>query len=184
MIKSGSLKRLWYHCLELEGLIRSHMELNIYKIKREMPETVITGDTSDISTISSNGWYDWIKLYDPVCNSFPEDKYYNGRYLGLAIDISPALTQKILKMNGEVVRQSTYQSLTAQKMNNEEYLRRDFDKNIEEKLRTKAIVKYFDDNKMEETPTFEMYGNHEGNKVKPDKPLEKMEPTPYLSTDV
>ena len=59
----------------------------------------MTEDTADISTIESNGWYDWMKFYDLVGNSFLEDKYYLGHYLGQAIDIGPALTVKILKMN-------------------------------------------------------------------------------------
>ena len=83
MTKSGSPKILWYHCLQLEGLIRLQTALDIYNLNRDVPETVITGDTADISTIASNGWYDWIKLYDPVSNSFPEDKYDLGRNLGL-----------------------------------------------------------------------------------------------------
>ena len=80
------------NCLELEGLIRSQTALNIYKHNGEVPEIVMTGDTNDIITIASNGWYDWIKLYDPVGNSFIEDKYYLVRYLGPAIDTGPALT--------------------------------------------------------------------------------------------
>ena len=76
MTKSGSHKSLWYHCLEIEGIIRSHTAFDIYKFNEELPETVVTGDTADISTIGSNGWYDWIKFYDNVDNSFPENKYY------------------------------------------------------------------------------------------------------------
>ena len=72
-----------------------HTLLYIYNLNREVPETMITGDTADISTIASNGWYDWIKLYDPVGNSLPGDKYYLGRYLGPAIDIGSALKAKI-----------------------------------------------------------------------------------------
>ena len=122
----------------------------------------MTGDTDDISTIASNGWYDWIKFYDPVGNSFPKDKYYLGRYIVPMINIGPALTSKILKMNGEVVQQSTYRSLAAHKMNYEEDLQREFDKKIEEKLRLKATVKYFDYMNMEETPMFEMYSDNDG----------------------
>ena len=84
------------------------MALEIYKINGYVPETVMTGDTADIRTIVSNGWYDWIKLYDLVSNSFPEDKYYLGLYLGPATDIGPSLTAKILKMIREVVYRSTY----------------------------------------------------------------------------
>ena len=98
--------------MELEGIICLHTALDVYKLNREVPGTVLTGDTADIRTITSNGWYDWIILYDPVVNSLPEDKYYLGLYLGPAIDIGPALTAKILKMNGEVVQQSTYWSFT------------------------------------------------------------------------
>ena len=89
---------LWYHWLELEGLIHSHMALDIYKLNGEVPETVITRDTDDISTVAINRWCDWIKFYDPVVNSFPEDKYYFGRYLGPEIDIGPALTEKYWRL--------------------------------------------------------------------------------------
>ena len=128
----------------------------------------MTGDTDYISTISSNGWHDWIKFYDPVGNSFPEDKYYLRCYLGPQIYIGPILTEKILKMNGEVVHQSTYWSLTTQDLNDEEDLRHEFDKKIEEKLGPKAKVNNFDDMNMEETPTFEMYGDNNGFKGTPD----------------
>ena len=52
-------------------------------------------------------------------------------------------------MNGEVVHQYTYWSLTAQELNNGEDLRRSFDKKIEEKLGPKARVKDFYDMNME-----------------------------------
>ena len=61
-----------------------------------------------------------------------------------------------MKVNGEVVHRSTYRSLTAQDLTDEEDLRRDFDKKIEEKIETKETVKYFDDMNMEETPMFQM----------------------------
>ena len=105
--KSDSPKRLWDHCLGLEGIIRLHTVLDIYKPNREVPNTVITEDTDDINTIASNGWYYWNKFYDPVGNSFPEEKYYLARYLGPAIDIGPALMEKTLKTNGEVIHRST-----------------------------------------------------------------------------
>ena len=183
MTKSGSPKKLWDHCLELEGLIRSHTALDIYKLNGEVPETVMTGDTADISIIAEHAWYEWIKFYDPVGKTFPEDKTYLGRYLGPAIDIGPALTAKILKSNGEVVYRSTYRSLTPQEMNDEEESRREFDKKIEEKLGPKAVADDFEDMNMEETPVFEKYEDDEVEGT-PDEPLEELEPTPDLSTDV
>ena len=184
MTKSGIPKRLWNRCLELEVLIRFYTALGIYKLNGELNETVMTGETADISTIASNGWYDWIKFYDPVRNSFPEDTYYIGRYLGPAIHIGPALMTNILNMNGEVVHRSTYCSLTAKDLNDEEDLRRKFDKKVEENLGPKAATKYLDDMNMEETPTFEIYSHNDGVKGTPDEPPEELEPTPDLSTDV
>ena len=87
-------------------------------------------------------------------------------------------------MNGEFVHWSTYCSLTAKELNDEEVLQRDFDKKIEDKLGTKATVKDFYDTNIEETPTFEMYGDNDGVEGTPDEPPEELEPTPDLSTDV
>ena len=55
-------------------------------------------------------------------------------------------------MNGEVVHQSTYRSITAHDLKDEEYLQRDFDKKIEENLGPKETVKDNDDTNMDETP--------------------------------
>jgi hypothetical protein len=58
MIKTGSPKTLWDHCLELEALIRSSTSNDIYMTNGEVPETIMTGSTADISHISEFGWYD------------------------------------------------------------------------------------------------------------------------------
>ena len=80
--------------MDFEGLILLHTALDAYKLNIEVPETVITGDTANIITIASNGWYEWIKFYDSVGNTFPEDKYDLGRYLRSSIDIGLALTER------------------------------------------------------------------------------------------
>ncbi len=49
MIRSGAPKRLWDHCIELEGLIFSHTANDIYATGREVPETIMKGGTADIS---------------------------------------------------------------------------------------------------------------------------------------
>ena len=43
---------------------------------------------------------------------YPNNQNYSGRYLGLTIDIGPAMTKKILRSNVDVVYHSTLQSLT------------------------------------------------------------------------
>ena len=51
MLNLAGPKRLWYHCIELEELIRSKTALDIYGIEVQVPETVMTGQTADISNI-------------------------------------------------------------------------------------------------------------------------------------
>ena len=51
----------------------------------QVPETIMTGDTADISRICQFGWYDWVMYHDHT--TFPEDKALLGQYLGPAIDV-------------------------------------------------------------------------------------------------
>jgi len=87
MISTGSPKPLWDHCLELEALVRSCTCNDIYVTAGQVPETIMTGSTADISHIAE----------------FPDDKLILGGYLGPATDIGLALTAKILQPNGQFV---------------------------------------------------------------------------------
>ena len=89
------------------------------------------GNTADISIIADHEWYCWIKFYDPIGKQIPEERIYLGRYLGPAIDVGSAVTENILKSNGELVHCSTYRSLIPEAVNNEKGLRRQFDTMIE-----------------------------------------------------
>jgi hypothetical protein len=60
MIRTGSPKVLWDHCVELEALIRSNSVNGIYMTNGQVPETIMKGTTTDISHISEFGWYDWV----------------------------------------------------------------------------------------------------------------------------
>ena len=110
MMKNGSPKVLWDHCIELEALIRSNTSNDMYMTNGKVPETNMTGDTADISHICEFAWYDWVMFRDNI-PTFSDDKLILGRYLGLATDIGSALTSKILKSNGQVVYRSTLRHL-------------------------------------------------------------------------
>jgi hypothetical protein len=58
MIKTGSPRVLWDHCIELEALIRSSTSNSVYMTNGEVPETIMTGSTANISHICEFGWYD------------------------------------------------------------------------------------------------------------------------------
>ena len=106
MKRTATPKVLWDHCIELEALIQSHSVNGIYESNGQVPETIMTGSTADISHICEYGWYDWVMFHDNAL-TFPEDKVVLGRYLGPATDVGGMMTAKILKENGQFVCRST-----------------------------------------------------------------------------
>jgi hypothetical protein len=110
MIKTGSPRVLWDHCIELEALICSSTSNNIYITNGKMLVTIMTGSTTNISHIYEFGWYEWVMFRDNV-PMFSDIKLTLGRYLGPATDIGSALTAKILKSIGQTVCRSTLQHL-------------------------------------------------------------------------
>lgn len=144
MISTGSPKPLWDHCLELEALVRSCTCNDIYMTAGQVPETIMTGSTADISHIAEFGWYDWVMYRDNV-PSYPDDKLILGRYLGPATDIGSALTAKILQPNGQFVCRSTLRHLTDEELQSSVHLdkRRQFDESVTTHLGPAATVQDF-----------------------------------------
>jgi hypothetical protein len=67
-----------------------------------VPQTILKGETADISAIVLFFWYDWVMFWDTLIK-FPDDNIVLGHGLGPAIDIGPAMARKILKENGQTV---------------------------------------------------------------------------------
>ena len=111
LVKSKCPKRLWDHCLERQAYVRSFTAHDIFSLNGQVPETIISGETADISPFAEFRWYEPIKYRDTSI-PFPEDKMRFGRDLGPAIDIGPAMTRKILNKKGNVIYRSTVRSLT------------------------------------------------------------------------
>ncbi|KAI2490354.1 Reverse transcriptase (RNA-dependent DNA polymerase) [Fragilaria crotonensis] len=118
MVRSGAPKRLWDDCLEREAYVRSMTAHDIYKLNGQVPETIVSGETADISPFALFAWYEWVMFRDTSV-SYPDDPMVLGRDLGPAIDIGPAMTRKILKANGKVVYRSTVRSLTPDELADE-----------------------------------------------------------------
>ena len=57
MLKSGPPKSLWDHCIELESLIRSHTALDIYGLEGQVPETFMSSQKGDISSLCEFEWF-------------------------------------------------------------------------------------------------------------------------------
>ena len=95
---------MWADAIEYEAYIQSNTAWDIYMLQWETPETVMSGETSDISQFCELGFYEWIIFWEePNHAQFPADNPVLGRYLGPAINVGPAMTANILKSNGEVI---------------------------------------------------------------------------------
>ena len=133
--KAKSPAKLWDHCVELEGYIRSHTAHDIYELNGEVPETLVTGQPSDISPFVEHPWYGWVKYWDPNV-AFPDSKEVLGRWLGPSIDVGPAMTSKILQANGQVIHAATYRGLNEDELTDPKHLeeQKEFDASIKKRL--------------------------------------------------
>jgi hypothetical protein len=64
MIKNGSPKSLLDNCHELKAYVRSCMSNDIYMTAGQVPETIMTSNSANISHIAEFGLYDWVMLRD------------------------------------------------------------------------------------------------------------------------
>jgi hypothetical protein len=81
MLKTHSPKKLWDHCVELASLVRSNIAHDTYKLDGQVPDSIMFGQTADISHICEYHWYTWVLFRDSQV-SFPEEAMVLGRYLG------------------------------------------------------------------------------------------------------
>jgi hypothetical protein len=102
MVRYGAPKRLWDDCLVRISYVRSSTSLDIFFLEGQVPYTIVKGQTSDISPLAEFAWYEWVEFRN-IGQSFPDSKERLGRDLGPAIDIGPAKSRKVLKINGDAV---------------------------------------------------------------------------------
>ena len=86
MARKKSPASLWDHCLELEGFIHSNTALNNHELQGQVPETILSGQTADISPFVEHVWYEWIYWWD-TRSKMPEPREVLVRWLGPAINI-------------------------------------------------------------------------------------------------
>lgn len=159
--RKKSPAKLWDNCLELEAKIRSNTALNLYELEGQVPETIMLGQTADISSIAEHEWYDWVKYWDNKAQH-PAPSEVHGRWLGPSDDVGSAMTAKILKKNGQVLDTSSYRSLTDDELQSpeEQEERRIYDEEIRNKLgRPAGSPEEIDEEAA--TPEFDPYDDDE-----------------------
>jgi hypothetical protein len=156
-----------------------------------VPQTILKGETADISAIALLCWYEWV-MFQNTLIKFPEDNVVLGRDLGPAINIGPAMARKILKENGQTVIRSTVRSLTPDKLKSEDHKakQKDFDVKVHEALGDAFRVKDFkDDPDLSdiEMPTYESYEDDDDGAYDPVSDIEDTDPNThdhYVGTEV
>ena len=183
MVRSKAPKRLWDDCLEREAYVRSLTAHDIYRLDGQVPETLVSGETADISPFATFKWYEWV-LFRDTSVTYPDDTMILGRDLGPAIDIGPAMTRKVLKANGKVVYRSTVRGLTPDEMADETMTkeRSKFDESVEQLLGDSFKYEDFsNDPELESlgTPSFEPYEDDEGRPVRTPEDDDEADPDTY-----
>ena len=93
--------------------------------------------------------------------AFPDENPVLGQFLEVAIDVGPAMTAKILKVNGEVVYRSTYCGLTDVEVANHAHIAlcEEFDESIGHKFGADCTPEDFPDVALEDTPHYNKFDN-------------------------
>jgi len=132
MVRSGAPQGLWDHCAELQAKIISHTARGHYKLQNQVPETMLTGQTADISPLAEYGWYDWVIYWDHVLG-----KEALGRWLGPSPDeVGSAMTSKVLTKKGQLYHTPTVRPLSLEEWSDEKWKtqRTEFDAGIVPRL--------------------------------------------------
>ena len=121
----------------------------------QVPETIMTGNTADISHITEFAWFDLVIFQDKV-PGYPNNKMTLGCYLGSATDTGSALTSKILKANGQFVCRMTVRHLDDDELQSSAHQkeRQDFDKSIVTHLGPAATADDFEAKDLTPNPAY------------------------------
>ena len=118
MRRAQSPEVLWDHCISLQAEIRTHTALSLFDLDGEVPETVLSGDTPDISHLCEFEWYEFVWFLNPTEASM--DRRQLGRYLGPSFDVGQAMCSKVITEKGTVLSRTSVFPLSDEDKQNEE----------------------------------------------------------------
>ena len=132
MVATHTPAMLWDHCSEWRAKVMSNTARGNYRLQSQVPETMLTGQTSDISNLAEYGWYEWVKYHD-----YSSKEETLGRWLGPTEDnVGSAMASKILMKNCNTYVTATLRPLTQAEWesDDERRAREDFDQKIQQRL--------------------------------------------------
>ena len=158
MLASNAPQCLWDLCLQYVAAVRSHTALSIKELEGEVPATILTGDTPDISHIVEFGWYDWCWYISPEDVTLLRKSL--GRYVGPSTDVGDALCARILTEKGTLVNRTSVFPLTDEENRSEavSIQKATFEITLKNSLgRRYVLARDADSSEDEETPEFQEY---------------------------
>jgi len=151
---------LWDYTNAYHALLRSHTASNHPQLMNKVPETILTGETADISPLIGFRYWQIIKFLDRT--KFPNSTETMGRWMGPAPYIGSHTTYNVIKENGEIIQTPFVRKLTDKEASNTEFLEQFASKLLEniknskvkhdgifKDSETESYVPYFDDDMKE-----------------------------------
>ena len=113
---------------------------------------------------------------------FPDDLVKLGHYLGPRIDISPAMTTKVLNENGQVLHRSTYRPLTPNELLDKDGTKtqEQFMATVYDRLGFQILPRDLEDIRLENTLKYDPYEDDMQNNQTFSQPAEELEPMPEV----
>ena len=111
----SSQVHVWDWSVKMAAHIRNHTALNIHELHGETPQTMLTGETADISHICEFAFYEWCWYYNKEPGGM---KKYLARWLGPSMEIGDVMCAAMLKPTGYIIHRTTYSPLSVEDKNN------------------------------------------------------------------
>ena len=135
MIATRTPECLWDLSVVYAAHVHTFTYHNIPMLKGEVPHTVMTGDTADISHLCEFGWYQWVWYIDP--EDVNMERKQLGHYCGPSFDVGDAMCSYILKANGQLIHRSSVIPLTLAEENSPavDQRKREYEETLKLKLK-------------------------------------------------
>ena len=132
---SGAPLKLWCYCVEYLCQVHNATAHDHHQLKGMTPETMLSGQPTDISHLTEYSWYEWIYYWDDAA-PYPMPRENLGRCLGPAENAGNAMSQWIMNRNGTVIPKQTLRTLTKTELNSpvDQLRMKEFDESIRNKL--------------------------------------------------
>jgi hypothetical protein len=144
---------------------RSCTALNIRELDGQVPNTVLTGDTTDISHITEFDWYEFVWFIDKESKTLEVKRL--GRYCGPSFDVADAICQRVISDNGTFYHKTSVIPLSVEERN---------DPAIQERMRKfqESLAAKLGDEKFKPIP--DEFDDDEG--IEPYEPIDPDDPRP------